>query len=227
MKRPFLLILLLFFFEVILAQNKINQSLKIELDSIMKSDQILREYLDSETTEIRKKEILKEIGKEDDNNFKNNIWMYMNAQDSVNMKKVEKIILDYGYPGKSLVGEPTNESAWYVIQHSKEISKYLPLIEAAAKKGEIAFTRFAMMEDRYLTQQGKEQIYGTQGQGKLITNKQTGKKEFFNYVSPIQNPKKVNKLRKEAGFTTTVEENAKRMGIEYKVYTLDEIAKMN
>jgi hypothetical protein len=122
MKRPLLLILLLLFFEVILAQNKINQSLKIELDSIMKSDQILREYLDSETTEIRKKEILKEIGRQDDNDFKNNIWMYMNAQDSVNMKKVEKIILDYGYPGKSLVGEPTNESAWYVIQHSK---KYL------------------------------------------------------------------------------------------------------
>ena len=103
---------------------------------------------------------------------------------------------------------------------------YLPLIEEAATKGEIPFTRFAMMQDRYLTQQGKEQIYGTQAQGKLIANKQTGKEEFFTYISPIQNPEKVNERRKKAGFTTTVEENAKRMRIEYKVYTLDDIAKI-
>lgn len=209
------------------SQGKINKNLKTELDSIMKSDQIMREYIDSDTSKERQKEILKEIGRQDDPNFRDKVWMLINTQDSINLIKVEKIILDYGYPGKSLVGEPTNESAWYVIQHSKQIEKYFPLIKEAAKKGEIPFTRFAMMQDRYLVQQGKEQIYGTQGQGKQITNKETGKKEFFSYISPIKNPKKVNELRKKAGFTTTVEENAKRMGMEYRVYTLDEIAKMN
>lgn len=209
------------------SQNKINLNLKTELDSIMKSDQILREYIDSETSENRKKEIQKETGYGNDSTFKNKIWLLMKTQDSINLIKVEKIIAVYGYPGKSLVGEPTNEAAWYVIQHSADIGKYFPMIEKAAKKGEISFTRFAMMQDRYLTQQGKEQIYGTQGQGKLITNKQTGKQEFFSYISPIKNPEKVNKLRKKAGFDTTVEENATRMGITYKVYTLEEIAKMN
>ncbi len=227
MKKQLLLIGFIFLSCVGYSQNGINKDLKIELDSIMKSDQILREFVDSETSEDRKKEILKEVGRENDLSFRKNIWSAINKQDSINLIKIEKIIAVYGYPGKSLIGEPTNESAWFVIQHTSKIANYLPLIEEAAKKGEIPFTKYAMMQDRYLTQQGKEQIYGTQGQGKQITNKETGKKEFFNYISPIQNPEKVNELRKKAGFTSTVEENAKRLGIEYKVYTLDEIAKIN
>jgi hypothetical protein len=227
MKKRLLLICFIFLYGVSYSQIDINTNLKIELDSIMKSDQILREFVDSETSEGRKKEILKEVGHESDPSFRKNIWLVMKKQDSINLIKIEKIIAVYGYPGKSLVGEPTNESAWFVIQHTSKIANYLPLIEEAAKKGEIPFTKYAMMQDRYLTQKGKEQIYGTQGQGKQIINRETGKKEFFTYISPIQNPKNVNELRKKAGFTSTVEENAKRMGIEYKVYTLDEIAKIN
>lgn len=227
MKKQLLLIGFIFLSCVGYSQNGINKDLKIELDSIMKSDQILREYINFDTTEERKKEILKEIGHDNDPTFRKRIWKVMGMQDSINLIKVEKIISIYGYPGKSLVGEPTNESAFYVIQHSTEIAKYLPLIKEAAEKEEILFTKYAMMLDRSLVQQGKEQIYGTQGQGKEITNKKTGKKEFFDYISPIQNPEKVNKRRKKAGFTTTVEENAKEIGIEYKVYTLDEIAKIN
>ncbi len=226
MKKLVLFIFLISCFSILNAQSKINQGLKAALDSIMKSDQILREYIDSETTEVRKKEILKEIGRENDATFRNRIWLTINTQDSINLIKVEKIIASYGYPGKSLVGEPTNIAAWYVIQHTSKIAKYLPLIEKEAKRGEIPFTNFAMMQDRCLTQQGKEQIYGTQGQGKYVLNKETGKNEFFSYVSPIKNPEKVNELRKKAGFTTTVEENAERMGIKYKIYSLDEIAKM-
>lgn len=103
------------------SQSKSNQSLKIELDSILKSDQILREYMDSSTSTVRQKEILKEVGRENDPNFRGKIWMIINTQDSINMIKGDKIILHYGYPGKSLVGEPTDESAWCVIQHSKKL----------------------------------------------------------------------------------------------------------
>jgi hypothetical protein len=39
-------------------------------------------------------------------------------------------------------------------------------------------------------------------------------------------PESVNELRKEAGFTTTVEENSKRLGVEYKHYTLQEVKKI-
>jgi hypothetical protein len=222
MKKYSLPIILLLVFSFSQAQTRINQNLKMELDSILKSDQILREYIDSETTEIRKTEILKETGYSKDA-FINNIWGIINKQDSINLVKVEKIIGEYGYPGKTLVGEPTNEAAWYVIQHSDKIPKYFPLIEKSGLNNEIDFTKVAMMQDRLLASQGKEQIYGTQGAGRRIINKKTGKEEYFRYIIPIQNLGQVNELRKKAGFTSTVEENAKRMEIEYKVYTLDEI----
>jgi len=222
MKKYSLPIILLLVFSFSQAQTRINQNLKMELDSILKSDQILREYIDSETTENRKLEILKETGypKEE---LLQNTWGIINKQDSINLVKVERIIAEYGYPGKTLVGEPTNEAAWNVIQHTGKIAQYFPLIEKAGADNEIDYTKVAMMQDRLLASQGKEQIYGTQGAGRRIINKKTGKEEYFRYIIPIQNPGQVNELRKKAGFTSTVEENAKRMEIEYKVYTLDEI----
>lgn len=222
MKNYLHLIILLFVFGFSFAQTKINQSLKKELDAIYKSDQILREYIDSGTSESRKAEILKETGFSQ-NDFLMNTWGIIRKQDSINLIKVEKIIAEHGYPGKKLVGEPTNEAVWYVIQHSNKIERYFPLIKEATDRKEIPFTLYAMMLDRLLTSQGKEQIYGTQGGGRMIVNKQTGKEEFFKYILPIENPNSVNERRKSAGFTTTVEENAKRMEIDYKVYTLEEI----
>jgi hypothetical protein len=145
--------------------------------------------------------------------------------DSSNVKRVEAIIKQYGYPGRSLVGTPTNEAAFYVIQHSTVIDKYLPLIEQAAVKKELPFHLYAMMKDRSLMYNKKEQIWGTQGRGQSILNKATGKNEFKFFIWPIANPANVNKRRKEAGFEQTVEENAKRLGIPYKVYTLDQALK--
>ena len=82
------------------------------------------------------------------------------------------------------------------------------------------------MLDRKLTREGKDQVYGTQVYGLMINNPQTGKKDFFQYVMPIKDAKNVNKRRKKAGFDTTVEANALRLGVVYKVYTKEEIDKI-
>ncbi len=66
--------------------------------------------------------------------------------------------------------------------------------------------------------EGKEQIYGTQGTSRLLKN---GKKEDI--IWPIQNPEQVNQRRKQAGFDQTVEDNAKRLGIVYRVVKLSEV----
>ncbi|NTE03143.1 hypothetical protein G6M26_41590 [Agrobacterium tumefaciens] len=208
------------------SQTKINEDLKNQLDSILLQDQIFRAYIDNQTTDIRKSEISKLVGYTKDY-LDHNIWLLITKTDSINLQSVEKIIQLYGYPGKSMVGEPTNTAAFLVIQHSPKISKYYPLIEAAGKDGEIPFTDVAMMLDRKLTEERKPQVYGTQLEGKLITDDQTGKKHQVIYVLPIKNANKVNSRRKKAGFETTVEENAKRFGIEYKKYTYEEIDKMN
>jgi hypothetical protein len=125
-----------------------------------------------------------------------------------------------------LVGTPTNEAAFYVIQHSQNIDKYLPVIKEAADKKELPFKLYAMMLDRSLMDNGKEQIYGTQGIGFQITNPQTGKKESKMIIWPIKNSTTVNKKRKKAGFDQTVEDNAKRLGIDYKALTLQEVKSM-
>ncbi|WP_317130285.1 DUF6624 domain-containing protein [Chryseobacterium sp.] len=135
----------------------------------------------------------------------------------------------YGYPGKALVGDTLNTAVWYVIQHSELpiIEKYFPLIEQANKKGEVQTRHVAMMKDRMLMYQGKEQIYGTQGAGRLIIDPETHKEEWINFIWPIKNPEKVNELRRSVGIQMPVEEYAKSMEIDYsKKYTIEEIEKL-
>lgn len=207
------------------SQMPIQNELKDELDEILFKDQIYREYVDNETTAERKNEIesLTKLSKE---YLQQNAWKLMRAADSVNIIKVENIIAKYGYPGKSLVGEPTNTAAFYAIQHSDKIDKYYPIVEKAGKNGELPFKYAAMMLDRKLTAEQKPQLYGTQLGFRMITNPKTGKLENFMYVLPIEDPKNVNQRRKEAGFDTTVEENTQRFGIEYKVYTYEELSEI-
>ncbi|UWX59283.1 hypothetical protein N0B40_12795 [Chryseobacterium oranimense] len=209
------------------AQQKVNEDLKKELDAIMKVDQGYRMLFDTEITPEKKEQLLKDLNI-DKEEFKKKNWLLVAEHDSLNMRKIENIISKYGYPGKTLVGEPTNKAAWYVIQHSTKIGKYLPLIKEAGKKKEIPFTWVAMMEDRYLMGEDKEQIYGTQGRGEMTKDKD-GKQIFVNFVWPVKDLKNVNKRRKKAGFDSTLEENAKRMfgkDFKYEPYTLKQVLEL-
>lgn len=217
-------IILLLLSNIFYSQTKLNSELKKELDSIYNSDQIMREYVNSKTSDLRRTQIEIELGYK----FKNIKEAYdkMVENDSLNIKSVEKYIRNYGYVGKSIVGEPTNETMWYVIQHSNRIEKYYPLIKNAAEKNELPKILAAKMYDRILVNKGKEQIYGTQGRIVLLKNKITGKEDLFKYILPIKNYKKVNRLRLKNGFLTTVEENASRMGITFKNYTYKDLQKI-
>lgn len=151
----------------------------------------------------------------------------MQKQDDENLGKIEEILAKYGYPGKSLVGEPENKTAWIVIQHSAKIKQYLPIIKEAAEKKEIPFTLYAMMLDRQLMQEGKEQIYGTQGTSFNIMK--SGVTETISLIWPIKNFNEVNKLRKKVGFSETIDSYAKDLfGNDFvlKNYTLEEVLKL-
>jgi hypothetical protein len=199
------------------SQSKINVVLKRQLDSVMVLDQKYRETLTLLTMPGKKDSVLKSL-KMKPAQANNYFWKLQGRLDSLNILFIENVFKQYGYPGKSLVGSPTNESAWNVIQHSDKISQYIPLIKNAAEHKEISYHLYAMMLDRDLMDQGKEQIYGTQGTCRQLKN---GVQECF--IWPIQEPKKVNARRKNAGFEMTVEDNAKRLGIEYRVVKLKEV----
>ncbi|WP_273566170.1 BT_3928 family protein [Maribacter halichondriae] len=160
----------------------LDLQLKKKLDSIMVLDQKYRANPSAET------------------------WPKQIEIDSSNLEFVEKAIEMYGYPGKSLVGESTQEVAWYVIQHSDKIDQYIDLIDNAAKEKELPFKRYAMMLDRHLVRQNKPQIYGTQGMSYFI-----GTPDEISIIWPLKSVDSVDVFRKEAGFEDTMMENAQRM----------------
>lgn len=209
----------------VFAQKPLHIALKKQLDSILQADQGIREFVDSETSSKRKDSIAQILNYPREL-LEQNTWMAMQKIDSINVSKVEQIISKYGYPGKTLVGEPSNTAVFYVIQHSDMISKYYPLIEQASKNNELPFKYAALMLDRKLAEEKKEQTYGSQIYMVNVVDPVTGKKKPFRYVVPILDPENVNKRRKEAGFDTTVEENALKLGVVYKAYTYEEINKM-
>jgi hypothetical protein len=223
-----LLLLLLFGLlpQLAAAQASFNPRLKHELDSIYAVDQKWRSLLFDPRQRFRPDSVARALGVTRES-LPTYIPRQMMRTDSANQVRVKQILKEYGYPGKSLVGEPTNEAAWYVIQHSDDIARYLPLIKKAANKGELPFYLYAQMLDRQLMRQGKEQLYGTQAMGYNVTNPATGRREGQRpFVWPIRDAADVNARRQKAGFKNTVEQNAALMGIPYRVVTLEEVAKM-
>ncbi|MDY3547022.1 hypothetical protein PG291_00180 [Riemerella anatipestifer] len=226
--KCFSLILTLLLLTSCSVTQKQKENLKNELSLILKSDQELRELFTPDLKPERKNEILKSYNISEDK-FQKFGWNLTVKNDSINLIKVEKIIKKYGYPGKKLVGEKLNTAVWYVIQHSKlpVIEKYYPLMIKASENGDLGKEHIVMMKDRMLMYQGKEQIYGTQGAGRLFINPETKKEEWVNFIWPIKNPENVNELRKSMNIKTSIEDYAKSMGIDYsKKYTLDEIEKL-
>lgn len=198
------------------AQRVPNPRLKQELDSLYRLDQVYREAIVGDN----KQHLLDSLAAAQHCSVAEapqRIVALMLQTDSSNMRRVATLIQRYGYPGKKLVGMPTNEAAFYVIQHSNRISRYLPLIKQAADRGELPARLYALMLDRQLMYSGKPQVYGTQGRS------YNGQAPF---IWPIEDPAHVNERRKKAGFDQTVEENAKRLHIEYHPLTLAEVQKM-
>ena len=208
------------------AQATINPRLKHELDSIYAVDQKWRGMLFNPRISRRPDSLARALGV-----TRESLPTYIPGQmlrtDSTNLVRVKQLLKQYGYPGKALVGTPTNEAAWYVIQHSPDIDQYLPFIKKAAGKGELPFYLYAQMLDRQLMRDGKEQRYGTQALGYNVLNPKTGRREAQPpFMWPIQDAARVNERRKKAGFEDTVEQEAAGMGIQYRVLTLKDVAKM-
>lgn len=197
------------------AKPSLNLSLKRKLDTITKMDTIYRSLLKLTPQARQVFAEQKGLAPED---YTGDLEVKQQLLDTSNLSLI-KNQLDYGnYPGKSLVGEPTNLVAFKVIHDNPgHIAQYLDLLKAAGRAGELPFTMVATMEDLYLMNQGKPQRYGTQA--RISTGMGT-------FIWPIENPDDVNIRRREAGFDTTVEEYAKDLigsGFEYRVLALSDV----
>ncbi|GAB3735333.1 DUF6624 domain-containing protein [Spirosoma lituiforme] len=199
----------------ILSYAQQNTRLKQELDSMYVLDQRNREWLAKLGNNQPFTDSLSTLYKTDRSKLASILWAEQTKVDSSNLNRAEAIIKQYGYPGKSLVGSPTNQAIFYIIQHSDKIGTYLPAIKKAADQGELPFFQYAMMLDRSLMNSSKPQIYGTQ----VTCRPMKTSKQSRCFVWPIANVKAVNQRRKEAGFELTVEENATRLNAAYEPAT--------
>ena len=212
-----LTLLLLFIAGLCTAQQKINQRLKQQLDSVYALDQKYRAML----TYMGQPQNANVITPKIKVSIPQAAAMLQTEQqrlDSLNLIFISSVIARYGYPGKTLVGEAANEVAWNVIDHANKIPEYLPMIKQAADIKEIPFYLYAAMLDRYLADQGKEQLYGSQCTCRVL---KSGSNECF--VWPIEDAATVNERRKKAGFKLTVEQSAELLGVQYRVIKLEEI----
>ncbi len=83
-----------------------------------------------------------------------------------NALRLNKIIDDFGWPGRSLVGEGGMRAAWRIAQNAIGEPQFqrraLACLKAAAKADEAPAWQAAMLEDRIRRSEGRPQIYGTQ-----------------------------------------------------------------
>jgi len=127
--------------------------------------------------------------------------------DSTSVVRLEQIIAQFGWPGKSVVGDQAALAAFLVLQYADLTTqeKYLPLVKAAADKGDIEPMHLAMLQDRVLMRQGKPQIYGTQ----LWNDPSTGQLGLYQ----IEDSAGVDLRREEVGLGP-LDEYLRDMGLD-------------
>ena len=128
-------------------------SVRAELEAMRETDQSHRREL----IELEKKH-----GK--DSSEVKEAWAKQSAIDAQNIRRLEEIIAQHGWPGRKQFGEKAASAAFLVLQHSglSYQKKYLPLAREAAAKGEMWASSLALLEDRVRLREGQKQIYGSQ-----------------------------------------------------------------
>lgn len=113
--------------------------------------------------------------------------------DSANEARLKEIVAEYGWPGKSLVGEQAALGAFLILQGADLATQeeFLPLFAEAATKGEVLPMQHAMLQDRILMRKGAEQIFGTQ----LWNDPSSGKLGLY----PIRDSSNVDVRRDSVG----------------------------
>ncbi|SNS06035.1 DUF6624 domain-containing protein [Hymenobacter mucosus] len=136
----------------------------------------------------------------------------LHATDSLNQAIVLPLLARYGWLPRQAIGEQAADALFLVVQHSDLaiMRRFLPQLQEQARRGQASAPDAATMQDRVLMLEGKKQVYGTQASNNVRPHQQR-----IVVVWPIQAPDKVNSLRRQVGFTSTVQQNADRLGAQY------------
>lgn len=121
--------------------------------------------------------------------------------DIVNTHKFKKLLNQYGWPKLSLFSVEVCRSAWLLAQHADEDIKFqkqcLSMMKSLPQKEVLLWTT-AMLEDRILVSEGKEQIFGSQ----FHKDSKTGMLVPW----PIANPEELDLRRAKVGLNAFADE---------------------
>jgi hypothetical protein len=123
--------------------------------------------------------------------------------DGRHLRRMKEIVDQYGWPGKSLVGEDGSHAAWLLVQHATQDPDFMDhcrgLMDDAVERGEASPKDYAFLVDRVRLQRGKGQLYGTQfikdAQGRVI-------------LQPLKDPEEVDERRQKMGLEPLAEYEA-------------------
>lgn len=137
------------------------------------------------------------------------VWEVKHLLNEKNLKRLEEIINEFGWPKFSHVGYSAASAAFLIVQHSdiETQKKYLPLMTEAANMNEANWSSLALLIDRVNLGEGKNQIYGSQ-----IYRNDDG---TF-YVKNLEEPEYVNQRRAKVGLGP-IEEYVALFDIEWKI----------
>jgi len=115
------------------------------------------------------------------------------AVDMHNLVRLKQILHQDGFPTAAMVGYNGVAAAWLLLQHVPDATnlrpRWLPVVAARARSGELSESDLALLTDRALVSSGKPQRYGSQAyfkDGELV-------------VRPIENPETLDQRRKSLG----------------------------
>ena len=106
----------------------------------------------------------------------------------MNLALVSNILEKRGFPRKNQVGDMGVQAVWIVFQHADldHQKRFLPQMEEAVARGDIAPAYLATLKDRIDVREGRPQKYGTQTNAK-------------GQLAPLLDAARLNEWRQEVG----------------------------
>lgn len=134
------------------------------------------------------------------------IWKDLQAIDIANSDYVKSVLPADGWFRNSRDGARVSSDAWLIVQHSPDRAfqkQVAAAMGALLPSGEISGPNYALLYDRTEMIEGRPQRYGSQGRCK----------DGVLVIHTLEDPARVDELRRSVGLTQSLEDYGKSLGV--------------
>ena len=128
----------------------------------------------------------------------------MIGADQKHTKRLKEIVDEHGWPRISEAGHETAHDAWLIAQHAVHDQPFMETVLAAMgdylDDDDVLKGDYALLKDRVLVHQGKNQIYGTQ-----YKSVDRDGRQVMVLSTPVDDPENLDARRLKMGLGTSAE----------------------